>query len=92
VRPRSDSTKIGDGAISGGDLPPNQHEPPKGFQIILQMDDALVAGTVFHSLAENGTIVVPLQETFWASRFGVVVDQFGISWSINCEKTTESTD
>jgi PhnB protein len=29
---------------------------------------------------------MPLQETFWAVRFGVLVDQFGIPWSINCER------
>jgi PhnB protein len=34
-------------------------------------------------LAEGGT---PLQETFWATRFGILVDQFGIPWMINCEK------
>jgi PhnB protein len=29
---------------------------------------------------------MPLQETFWALRFGVLVDQFEIPWLINCEK------
>ena len=78
--------KIGDGAITGADLPPDRYEQPKGFQIVLQMDDAMAAERVFQSLAENGKVVMPLQETFWAARFGAVVDQFGISWSINCEK------
>jgi PhnB protein len=27
---------------------------------------------------------MPLQKTFWAVRFGVLVDQFGVSWEINC--------
>jgi PhnB protein len=31
---------------------------------------------------------MPVQETFWALRFGVLVDQFGIPWIINCEKPT----
>jgi uncharacterized glyoxalase superfamily protein PhnB len=35
---------------------------------------------------ENGTVQMPLQETFWAFRFGVLVDQFGIPWQINCGK------
>lgn len=30
---------------------------------------------------------MPLSETFWAVRFGMLVDQFGISWMINCEKS-----
>ena len=41
---------------------------------------------VFQSLAEGGTVRMPLQETFWATRFGILVDQFGIPWMINCEK------
>jgi PhnB protein len=36
------------------------------------------------ALAENGLVRVPLQETFWARRYGMVVDQFGIAWEINC--------
>lgn len=83
--------EIGDIAIAGGDLPPNRYEPPRGFQILLNMDDPVAAERVFHALAENGKIAMPLQETFWASRFGVLVDQFGIPWSINCEKAVEPT-
>jgi PhnB protein len=38
------------------------------------------------ALAENGTVQIPIAETFWALRFGKVVDRFGIPWLINCEK------
>ena len=27
---------------------------------------------------------MPLEKTFWAERFGTVVDRFGVNWSINC--------
>ena len=37
-------------------------------------------------LAEAQTITMPIQETFWATRFGMFVDQFGTPWMINCEK------
>jgi PhnB protein len=36
--------------------------------------------------AGNATVQMPLQETFWALRFGVLIDQFGIPWMINCGK------
>ena len=52
---------------------------------MIDMDDALEAERIFRALADHGTVVLPLQETFWASRFAVVVDRFGIPWSINCE-------
>ncbi|PYQ79487.1 MAG: VOC family protein [Acidobacteria bacterium] len=83
--------KIGDTVVMGGDLPPNRYEQPKGFSLVLQMDDSVAAERAFQALAENGRIEMPLQETFWASRFGALVDQFGIPWSINCERAVEPT-
>ena len=35
---------------------------------------------------EVGTVTMPIQETFWATRFGMLTDQFGTPWMINCEK------
>ena len=83
--------KIGNAVITGADVPPDRYEPPKGFEVVLQMDDPLAAERMFLALSENGKIVLPLQETFWAGRFGMLVDQFGIPWSINCEKAVEPT-
>jgi PhnB protein len=80
---------IGETVMTGGDLPPDRYEQPKGFSIVLQMDDPLAAERIFHALAAEGRIEMPLQETFWASRFGAVVDRFGIPWSINCERAAE---
>ena len=36
--------------------------------------------------AEGGNVTMPLEQTFWAERFGMLVDRFGIPWMINCEK------
>jgi len=77
--------KVGDVVIMGGDHPADRYAQPRGFELVLPMDDPLAAERVFHDLAEGGTIKMPLQETFWASRFGVLVDRFGIPWTINCE-------
>jgi PhnB protein len=81
--------KIGDTAILGSDYPAAQHEPPRGFSIILQMDDPDRAERIFRELSENGKVGMPLQETFWAARFATWVDQFGIPWSVNCERPVE---
>ncbi len=77
--------KIGDIAISGGDVHPDWYEAPRGFEVILQMDDPQAAERIFDQLAEGGEIKMPLEKTFWARRFGVAVDRFGIRWSVNCE-------
>ena len=53
---------------------------------MIAVSDPLDAERVFHALAENGSIGMPIQKTFWAARFGMVVDRFGTPWMINCEK------
>jgi PhnB protein len=84
--------KIGDTVIQGGDVSPltPDYLRPQGFSLILQMDDAGAADRMFQALSANAAIGMPLQETFWAARFGTLVDQFGISWTVNCEKAVEA--
>jgi PhnB protein len=73
--------------LLGGDVLPESFESAQGFSILLHPKDAGEAERVFQALAENGTVRMPLQETFWSPRFGCVIDQFGISWTINYEKS-----
>ena len=77
---------IGDSALVGGDFLPEQGKQPQGVSLILSIDDPADAERVFAALAEHGTVAMPMQKTFWAARFGVVVDQFGIQWDVNCEQ------
>jgi PhnB protein len=77
--------KVGETAIAGSDVPSDRYERPQGFSVTLQMDDPAAAERVFRTLSEGGRIDRPLQQTFWAERFGVVVDRFGIPWAVNCE-------
>ena len=77
---------VGGTALSGGDNLPGQYQRPQGFQIQLNLADAAAAERIFTQLADGGEVTVPLQQTFWAHRFGAVVDRFGIPWGINCEK------
>ena len=53
----------------------------------LGIADPAEAERVFHALAANGTVCMPIEETFWAVRFGMLIDQFGTPWMINCEKS-----
>jgi len=76
---------VGDDVLMGSDAPPNRYEAPKGFSVSLQIKDTGDAERIFHALAENGVVQMPIQQTFWATRFGMLVDQFGIPWMINCE-------
>lgn len=78
------SLTIGDAELAGVDDPSACNEPPKGFQIILDIDWALDADRIFSALASGGTVKMPLGKTFWAERYGIVVDKFGVGWEINC--------
>ena len=53
------------------------------------IEDPAEAERIFHAFVENGTVTMPIGETFWATRFGMLVDRFGIPWMINCEKAAE---
>ena len=78
---------VGDKAwMMGADAPPEQHEETKGFSVSLGIEDPAEAERIFHALAENGTVRMPIQQTFWTIRFGMLVDQFGIPWMVNCER------
>jgi PhnB protein len=73
---------LGGTALSGADV--LSYQRPQGFQIQLNLDDVAAAERIFTQLAEGGEVTVPLQQTFWAQRFGAVVDRFGVPWSVNC--------
>jgi len=75
-----------DFTFHGSDAPPERYQKTQGIALQLNLSDPVEAERIFQGLAENGTVQTPLQETFWALRFGVLVDQFGIPWLINCEK------
>ena len=40
---------------------------------------------MFEALASGGQVRLPLEKTFWAERFGMVTDRFGVPWIVNCE-------
>ena len=79
------SVTVGDQVLMGADVLPERYEVPKGFSLSLQIKSAEEAERVFRELGEGGEAVMPLAKTFWAERFGVLVDRFGIRWLINCE-------
>jgi PhnB protein len=77
---------VKDMVLMGADFPPEMVEIPKGFHVSLQFDDPAEAESLFHALAENGSVKMPIQETFWAERFAMFNDRFGTPWMINCLK------
>jgi len=77
---------VGDQILMGSDATPERHQKPAGFSVALGVSDPAEAKRVFHALSEGGKVEMPVQETFWALRFGMLVDRFDIPWMVNCEK------
>ncbi|MGF1493881.1 MAG: VOC family protein [Microcoleaceae cyanobacterium] len=79
------SIKVGDVELMGADSLAQQYQKPQGCSVSIGLKDVAEAERIFQELSENGEVQMPIQKTFWAERFGMVVDQFGTPWMINCE-------
>ena len=55
-----------------------------GFSLSVHTTDPAEAERIFRDLADGGQVSMPLEKTFWAERFGMVADRFGVRWMINC--------
>lgn len=78
---------VGEQVLMGSDSHPGQpYEGVKGNSIALHLATPAECDRIFTALAENGTVLMPLMETFWAARFGMLTDQFGVPWLINCDR------
>lgn len=77
---------IGDNVLMASDSAPERYKPMEGVSVTLNIPDPAEAERVFNALADGGNADMPLEETFWAIKFGVLVDRFGTRWMVNCEK------
>jgi PhnB protein len=75
---------VGETTLMGADAPPDRYEEPRGFAVAIQVNDPADAERIFAALSQDGTVTMPLQQTFWTVRFGMLVDRFGIPWMVNC--------
>lgn len=76
---------LGDDVLMGSDAPPGHFEQPKGFSVTIQLGDPAEADRIFQRLSEGARVTMPIQQTFWATRFGMLVDRFGTPWMVNCQ-------
>ena len=64
---------------------------PAGSSITLSVDceSAEEQDRLFAALSEGGTVEMPLQDTFWGARFGMLKDRFGMDWMFNFDLPKE---
>jgi PhnB protein len=75
---------VGNNVLMGADAPPTQYVPTQGIHVSVNLADPAEGERIFNALAEDGTVTMPFQKTFWSPGFGVTVDRFGIPWMVNC--------
>jgi PhnB protein len=55
----------------------------EGFSLSVTVQDNSEAERVFATLSEGGLVTMPLEKTFWAPKFGMLQDRFGVGWMIS---------
>src|SRR5262249_46911262 len=78
--------QVGDAVLMGSDSPPEMYEERNGNYVSLSVEDTAEAERIYHAFADGGSVRMPIQETFWAARFAMLVDRFGTPWMINSQK------
>jgi PhnB protein len=79
---------VGDVELWAADIP--NAEPMRSAYLTLRMDNDNEAERVFSALSDDGQVLIPMREEFFASRFGQVRDRFGINWMILHERPMPS--
>ena len=73
-------------AFMASDGMPRDGQPPGNrVSLSLATRDIAEAERVFGALARGGFVSMPLADTFWGAKFGMLTDKFGIDWLMNCE-------
>jgi len=63
---------------------PGTLTPGNNFSVSIDCDTVAEAERLFASLSESGIVRMPLTEAPWGAMFGMLTDQFGIQWLLNC--------
>jgi len=78
---------VGDSAIMASDsFGPESPNIGNNISLAIGGEDLAAADEMFNKMAEGGTVIMPMAETYWAARFGMLTDKYGINWMFNCEK------
>lgn len=78
--------KIGDSIVMMCDDPrPSSPAAQGNISLSLGLNDPARAAELFNNLCQGGTVQMPLAKTSWAEAFGIVTDQFGVNWMVNCD-------
>jgi PhnB protein len=76
---------IGEGVVMLSDSQPGVPVTAgTNMHVTLDFDDPADMARRFDALSAGGTIDMPMQDTFWGAKFGMLTDAHGIHWMFNC--------
>jgi PhnB protein len=82
---------IGGRLLSVSDSMPGATAPETGnIQVCLNFDEPDSLTQAFEGLSQGGTVSMPVQDTFWGAKFGMLTDRFGVRWMFNCMLAKEA--
>jgi PhnB protein len=76
--------------MASDNMPGMPFQQGNNFSINISCETLLEIEKTFAAFSENGKVTMPLQETFWAERFGMLTDQFGVNWMFNLEQPAQA--
>jgi PhnB protein len=80
---------LGETELLAADVPPDRFQPMRSAYLALSVGTPDEAERIHALFADGGEIFMPMQETFFASRFSMLRDKFGTSWMIICERARQ---
>lgn len=80
------SFRLGDATLMASDGRCEGKPKFEGFSVSLRVASSDEAERLFAALGEGGQVLMPLMETFFSPRFGMVADRFGVPWMVLVEQ------
>jgi PhnB protein len=75
---------VGDAVVMASDAHEEGQVAKQGFAVTLGVDTVEEADRLFNALGEGAKVTMPIGETFFSKRFGMLTDKFGVPWMVNC--------
>ena len=79
--------------LMASDAPPDRSDGPmRSVSVSVNVPETAEAERIFAGLADGATIMMPMAETFWSPRFGMLRDRFGTNWMIGADMPADKAD
>jgi PhnB protein len=71
-------------SFMASDASPNKVYGEGPISLSVSSSDLAEAERVFNTLAAGGNVEMPMTDTFWGAKFGMLTDKYGIDWMVSC--------